>query len=302
LPLYRFFDLTLDSECEIAGLPAGMGAADVSVGVSPLLSDDSSPWFQSPVTGLTVRRSPAAYLFEFPTGAAMRVDAGGSSVTIDLRGGSLDDALVYLLGPVLGFVLRLKGRVVFHGAALSRNESALALAGHSGAGKSTTAASLVARRFQLLSDNILPLRDPLAPMAVPGYPRIRLWPDSAQALSATELPRLTPGWDKRYLTVDANLAGAAASLRVLYLLEGSDAVTAPRVEPVDGAEAVMRLVELTYPREFAEPEMRQAALEFCARLSRSVGVRRVSFRRGLERIDEIADAIEYDFAAVTGGA
>src|SRR5437879_13890138 len=37
--------------------------------------------------------------------------------------------------------------------------------------------------------------------AEPGYPRVRLWPDAVHALygSSTDLPRLTPTWDKRYL-------------------------------------------------------------------------------------------------------
>ena len=54
---------------------------------------------------------------------------------------SLEDALTYLLGPVLGIVLRLRGLVCFHASAVALGDRAIALAGFPGAGKSTTAAA-----------------------------------------------------------------------------------------------------------------------------------------------------------------
>src|SRR5579862_2093768 len=55
---------------------------------------------------------------------------------------TLADAAVYLLGPVLGLLLRLRGVVCLHASAVSLGGRAVAFAGPAGAGKSTTAAAL----------------------------------------------------------------------------------------------------------------------------------------------------------------
>src|SRR5439155_24208272 len=54
---------------------------------------------------------------------------------------TLEDAVVYLLGPVLGFVLRLRGITCLHASAISVGDRAVVLLGPAGAGKSTTAAA-----------------------------------------------------------------------------------------------------------------------------------------------------------------
>jgi ABC-type multidrug transport system fused ATPase/permease subunit len=51
---------------------------------------------------------------------------------------TIDDASSYLLGPVMGFVLRLRGSVCLHASAVAVDGRAFALVGHPGAGKSTT--------------------------------------------------------------------------------------------------------------------------------------------------------------------
>ena len=58
---------------------------------------------------------------------------------------SLEDVATYLLGPVLGLLLRLRGVPCLHASAVAFGDSAVAFAGSEGAGKSTTAAALASR-------------------------------------------------------------------------------------------------------------------------------------------------------------
>ena len=52
---------------------------------------------------------------------------------------TLEDAATYLLGPVMGFVMLLRGVVCLHASAIAIGDEAIALVGPAGSGKSTTA-------------------------------------------------------------------------------------------------------------------------------------------------------------------
>ena len=67
---------------------------------------------------------------------------------------SIEDAAVFLRGPVMGFVLRLRGQIPLHASAVDIGGSAILLMGPPGAGKSTTAACFAQLGNPLLSDDI----------------------------------------------------------------------------------------------------------------------------------------------------
>src|SRR5207253_2928817 len=57
----------------------------------------------------------------------------------------------------------------------------------------------------------------------PACPRVRLWPDAVEALfgAPDALPRITPGWEKRYLALDNahhRFQASPLELRAVYLL------------------------------------------------------------------------------------
>ena len=64
---------------------------------------------------------------------------------------TLEDTATYLLGPVMGFVLLLRGLVSLHASAIVVDDAAIAFVGPAGAGKSTTAAAFSARGFSVLA-------------------------------------------------------------------------------------------------------------------------------------------------------
>jgi len=64
---------------------------------------------------------------------------------------------------------------------------AIAIAGNSGVGKSTTAAALAKQGYAVLSDDIAVLEERDRQwLALPGYPRLRLWPEAIEALCSSE--------------------------------------------------------------------------------------------------------------------
>jgi len=70
---------------------------------------------------------------------------------------TLEDTAAYLLGPVLGMVLLLRGVICLHGSAVVVDDQAIALVGAAGAGKSTTAAAFAGLGHPVLSEDVLAL-------------------------------------------------------------------------------------------------------------------------------------------------
>lgn len=86
---------------------------------------------------------------------------------------------VFLLGSVMGAVLHQRGILPVHGSAVSNEKGALVIAGRSAAGKSTLAAALAARSYQLVADDISALTAYSKGFEVQaGIPWLKLWKDA----------------------------------------------------------------------------------------------------------------------------
>jgi len=66
----------------------------------------------------------------------------------------ISDVESFLLGPILGAVLRLRQRMCLHASVMEYDGKAFAMVGNKGAGKSTTAAALLQAGARLVSDDI----------------------------------------------------------------------------------------------------------------------------------------------------
>jgi hypothetical protein len=215
---------------------------------------------------------------------------------------TLDDTATYLLGPILGFVLRLRGGVCLHASAVALADRAVALLGQAGAGKSTTAAAFARCGVPVLSDDVAPLEDRGGTILVqPGSPRLRLWSDSAQALfgAPDALPLLTPNWNKRYLDLGADdwpFQEKPLALGAVYVLgERSEDPGAPFVEPLSPRQGLMELVGNTYVNYLLDRTMRAREFGLLGRLVRSVPVRRVVPHEDPARLAALCQVIVKDF-------
>ena len=96
---------------------------------------------------------------------------------------ALEDTATYLVGPVMGFVLRLRGSLPLHACSVAIGDKAIALMGPQGAGKSTAAAAFARLGYSVISEDVTALSESGGRyMVQPGYTRVNLWPESAEAL------------------------------------------------------------------------------------------------------------------------
>ncbi len=127
---------------------------------------------------------------DYADGTQFWLDRDGTEVWATWRENStIEDTATYLLGPVLGRLLRLRGVTCLHASAVAFGEQAVAIVGPAGAGKSTTAAALALRGHAILSDDVVALAERDRSFYVhSAYPYLCLWPESVR--SSTVRPTL----------------------------------------------------------------------------------------------------------------
>jgi hypothetical protein len=275
-------------------------------------------WYRGSTTG--ANGLPRLLIRELAGGEYLHLGyADGTKFLLDRQGTqvwaiwpdtlTVEDTATYLLGPILGFLLCLRGVVCLHANAVEINGKAVAMIGPAGAGKSTTAAAFARAGYKVLTDDVLALDERADGfLARPAYPRVRLWPESVKALYGAEdaLPLLTPNWDKRYLDLLENGAQFQTQpqpLAAIYLLdERSPDPRAPYVEPAPSQESLMALVANTYANYLLDAQMRAAEFKVLGCLIERVPVRRVIPHANLSFLPELCRVIVEDFQSLASPA
>ncbi len=237
------------------------------------------------------------------------------------------EILTCLFGPIAGFVLHLRGTPCLHASAVVIDGRAVAFLGHSGAGKSTTAAAFVRRGFTALTDDVLaldfgsdtaggakapphsdhapPHTDAAPPHSEyyvrPGHNVVRLAPDAVRALYGAEdaLPHGGDTTDKRRLELTADGNGFPAEpvpLGSIYVLDERrpDLDRPVAIDDLKGHEALMALVARTFMNYVLDAELRTRALDVFSRLATRVPVRKLTVRDNAADLDAVTDAILAD--------
>jgi hypothetical protein len=225
----------------------------------------------------------AYFSFFYSDGPRFAIDRDGRQLWADWpEGYAIEDAATYLVGPVLGFVLRLRGITPLHASSVALDDQAIALVGMPGAGKSTTAAAFAHLGFAVLSDDVVALEDCGDRFLVaPGYPRVNLWPDSVRTLLGSEqaLPRITPTWEKHYLPLNEGgrrFQSEKLPLGAVYFLgERDPGLRAPVIKEVAAGEALVNLVANTYVNYLLDRPMRHREFDLLSRLVVGVPVREI---------------------------
>ena len=319
MPEYALYGLVIRSDRALDGLDdAPRGAAidvDITLG-GPRLAQDgwraATPYYEEPPIRdeppvVVVRRDPdLGFWFRYDDGTEFVLDRSATSIRAWWSAAStLEDTATYLLGPLLGFALRMRGVLALHASAVLIDGRAVALIGPSGAGKSTMAAAFAAEGIPVLSDDVVAVRmiDGVA-MAYPSYRLLRLWDASEQILFGTvgQLPRLTPTWEKRGLPLGTEFPfhHEPAPLGELFLLaDRSDEARAPHLEALGAGEAFLALLENTYANYLLDAQMRGEEMHALEAVLRNRRVRRLVPHTDPSRLAAAVDCVRYGLTEAT---
>jgi hypothetical protein len=253
----------------------------------------------------------AYFGFFYCDGARFAVNKRGNEIWADWpdENYTLEDAATYLMGPVFGFVLRLRGVTCLHASAVSVGTHAIAFVGAAGAGKSTTAAGFACLGYPVLSDDVVALKDEGDRFLVrAGYPRVNLWPDSVSALFGSQetLPRISPTWDKRFLSLTEKaycFESKPMPLGAIFILgEREGQLTAHEIEKIPRAEALVHLAGNTYVNYLLDRTMREQEFDALGRLVRAVPVRALRPQADPSRLTNLCEVIARNAMAIVSSA
>lgn len=312
---YALYGLTLQSNRAIPGLPPARGSHDV------VLVDFAGPVEEAPAAAPFWRSGieslwhvdPETWLLEYCSPAVeghrwtIRYD-GAARVTVRWDSNEvLPDIPAVLQGPGIAAALHLRGVPLLHACVLNVDGGAILMMGAPGAGKSTTAAALVRAGFPLVSDDLAALSIADGEICVhSGYPRLRLFTDSAEAAgwNPSDLSRafVTPLLaDKRFVELgESTFTPDALPVRAIYTLRprragGGD----PVVTSIARNAAWALLAQNVYSLRFLDPARRFRSVRDCAAIAARVPVRSVEAGDDLGALQKLVDVLAGDARAVS---
>ena len=318
---YFVFGLTLHSSGPLPGLAPvqdlakapdielHLGSSPLAAGTNPNLSESliyvSSYTDPAGAPALRIWRAGQEGLLHLAyfDGMQFWMDQSGSELwALWPDQSSIEDAATYLLGPVLGLLLRFRGVTCLHASAVAFEGSIAAFVGAEGAGKSTTAAAFARSGCAVVSDDVVALVEREDNFWVsPAYPHVCLWPNSVELLfgSADALPPLSPNWEKRRLALgDAGLRyeQGALPLRAIYILDDHRSEPGPFIEAIPAQEGFFLLVANSYATNILDSEMRTEEFRTLSSLVLKVPIRRLFTSRGTLPPEELCTVVRRDFA------
>ena len=276
MSLVRLFGLTIDSELPLPGLiPAPVGASvDVCIRRGTLGEE----------ADLVI---PEAGSFAVRDGREIIVDALPEVPERNIR--------LFLLGSAMGLLLHQRGLFPLHANGVVVDGRAIAVAGATGAGKSTLAAWFSRQGLTLVGDDVIAMKPGAERvMALPGPPRVRLWREALDVFeidnAELEPSYVDAAYDKWDLPVAPNsLASTELPLAAVYVLEdGSDI----QIRRMGGAAAAEALFDHTYRGAYVERV--EGAVDHwraVATLAATVPVFNLVRPRDLSQLDALGHAV-----------
>ena len=210
---------------------------------------------------------------------------GGRQIRVwPAAGAAQKDVEIYLFGFAWASLCHQRGVLPLHASAIVTVNGVTAFAGHSGSGKSTTAAVLTSLGYELVADDILPINfnQNSIPGAWPFLRRLKLCRDPITELVLTPGEMVGERLDKERYFVHPKYVSDDKwrKLERLYLLDGDTNDGNLIIEQITGADAVRALVDQTYQFSFILGTRRFGEhLDFCTRVASNVLIYRL--RRSL---------------------
>lgn len=201
---------------------------------------------------------------------------------------------VFLMGSGLGALLMQRGLLVLHGNAVEIDGTCVLCVGPSGIGKSTAAAGLLRRGFQVISDDVCAIN--AQGQVIPGIPHIKLWQEAADALNVntTGLSRIRGELEKFRVPLGNAFHADPVRVSTIYALslhDSEDVVCAP----LDGQAKFLALHGNTYrPTFVAKMGMNATHFQQVTALSRQVTVKRITRSRAGFNLDTLLDVLIAD--------
>ena len=301
---YRAFGLTIGSDVrldELAAQPDESAPVDLRIVRSDLGET-------IPPLGHYARfdfEGPNGIEMMWPGAASIRIE-NPSLVHIQPFDGAPENYLAFpLLGPVMGWMLHMRGLFVLHGSAARRNGRSVAFLGDKTAGKSTTASAFLKEGWDLMTDDLLAVdcSGEGQPQIQPAFAQMKLNADAPNVdiPDATILPLVMEGFEKRQYRLPAMDQESADTDCIFILNRGGDV---PSIDWLSATDAIEPLFRYSYNVRFthAPVAMQDRGRQFrqAARIADTTRIGRLHIPHDRARLGETVAMVE-DMLSGGGG-
>lgn len=286
---YRLFGLDLVSEIELPELNASEAVSEPHIIVRyadlGLLKDHEQPSFFF---------SDQAAKFIYPNVGAFEIQAAQHVFVEPAKGASSNLLSLPLLGPVLGLLLHMKGYFVLHGSAVSIGSNCFGFVGDKGAGKSTTAATLLQLpKAKLLTDDLLAFDS--NNKVISAFQQLKISKqvfERSQNLDASLRPIPASDFPKVQVRLESERPSELTELTGVFELRRDSRM---RIEDVPMHEAIRLLMRFSYVLRFSTRDMpaeeKKRFFLQVTRLANTGKVKRLYVPDNLDALSKISDLL-----------
>lgn len=223
----------------------------------------------------------------------------GHEIIVEKADNVGDDLVAFpLLGPVLAVLLHQRGLFILHASSIGIKGRGLCLLGDKGAGKSTTAASLVAAGHTLLTDDIVAIDCDAGGdfYVLAGFPQIKLAADAGARIGLAKsriLAQAHPSIDKNRHRLTSGFSGLRVKLGKLFVLVRGNELG---VTCLSGRQSLDALIRYSYMSRFGAAAMVGDSVAVhlmqCAKIAGGLHVNVLSVPDNLGLLDELVHVLE----------
>ncbi len=307
---YGVYGISLRSEVPLS-LPEAEEPNLLEIG----LSVGQPSMFSKVVDGATLRPTPTAWYrhahlrdgstyLRWDGLAEFLVSADGFRITFGWIGAASWEAFqVYLLGQALSFALVKRGHEPLHATSVVVDGRAVVFLGRSGFGKSSLAACFLRAGHQLLTDDLLMLREgPEGFTAYPGPPRIKLFPDMARRHLGERAtgPPMNLKTEKRVIALEPHeRCVTPVPLGAIYALASPREVARKqrvRIESLSSRQAFVTLVANTFNYLIVGSDRLERQFHETGRLAAVAPVKKLIYPRRHGALPMVREAVLADLS------
>lgn len=161
-------------------------------------------------------------------GVANYLIQDGNKILVDITNPNvtLDEVRLFLLGTCIGVLLQQRKVICLHASAIVYSDKVLLFTGDSGVGKSTTLSYFYKKGYNVMGDDVLPIKwKENKPYVVPSVPNIKLWDNSIVAMGFDEkheFKQLRPSENKYRMTLKDGLSKKVLPVEKCIILDWTD--------------------------------------------------------------------------------
>ena len=303
MPEYYFANLKLSTPFTFPELEALTNPALTKEFLT--ISEPSDPRFEKPSQvshkklnfqgepWLNISKINSGFYFSFvSSNVATQLDLDKHELYIVDRAGCSPAYLNHLiLDHIIPLYLSTQGYLVLHASLVENNSKAFLFLGPSSSGKSSLAASLLSRGFNVLSDDYCLLSKDLT--LIPSYPSLRILPEDLKLISEDHLSN---SFSIKELSNKRNISlpptASKPKLEGFFILSPSENAEAANFTDLGLQERIISLVRSSFLLDPSSTELSTEQFEIASKVATDTEIKLLSYNQTKTTQDGLADSFQ----------